>query len=160
MADIQPGDVVVDPMCGGASIGIEVCNILPFCLRVSVHMYDCVHKINDLCTSSHLHCVSMQPCLVQPIQSWYSIMWVQWHGYTIIHVHVCVHEYVYVYVYVREKERALLEGEGGRSRAKERESDQFLPFTCRVRWLGQCLIIWMGTSISWPVLELRRIRPL
>ena len=24
MADIQPGDVVVDPMCGGGSIGIEV----------------------------------------------------------------------------------------------------------------------------------------
>jgi hypothetical protein len=54
MADIQPGDVVVDPMCGGASIGIEVCNVLPFCLRVSVHMYDCMHKINDLCTSNHL----------------------------------------------------------------------------------------------------------
>ena len=30
MADIQPGDVVVDPMCGGGSIGIEVCKVVFF----------------------------------------------------------------------------------------------------------------------------------
>ena len=28
MADIQPEDVIVDPMCGGGCIGIEVCKIV------------------------------------------------------------------------------------------------------------------------------------
>ena len=28
MADIQSGDVVVDPLCGGGSIGIEVCDMM------------------------------------------------------------------------------------------------------------------------------------
>lgn len=54
MADIKPGDVVVDPMCGGGSIGIEVCKVV-FSLCVSVHVYNCLHQINDLCSRvSHL----------------------------------------------------------------------------------------------------------
>lgn len=32
MANIQPGDVVVDPMCGGGSIGIEVCKVVFACV--------------------------------------------------------------------------------------------------------------------------------
>lgn len=36
MADIQCGDVVVDPMCGGGSIGIEVS--VRLCVRRSVYV--------------------------------------------------------------------------------------------------------------------------
>ena len=48
MADIQPGDVVVDPMCGGGSIGIEVCKVVCVCVCVCVfcvylHVSVCMH---------------------------------------------------------------------------------------------------------------------
>lgn len=38
MAEIQPGDMVVDPMCGGGSIGIEVCKVVFICLYVSARV--------------------------------------------------------------------------------------------------------------------------
>ena len=39
MAAIKPGDVVVDPLCGGGSIPIEV-SIIP---GLELGHYDCMH---------------------------------------------------------------------------------------------------------------------
>ena len=46
MADIQSGDVVVDPMCGGGSIGIEVCVL---CATVCVCVCVCVRAYEYKC---------------------------------------------------------------------------------------------------------------
>ena len=46
MADIRSGDVVVDPMCGGGSIGIEVRCVL--CVFVCVCACVCVFVL--VCT--------------------------------------------------------------------------------------------------------------
>ena len=50
MADIRSGDVVVDPMCGGGSIGIEVrcvhlcvCVCMCVCVCVSLYWYAHTH---------------------------------------------------------------------------------------------------------------------
>ena len=58
MADIKPGDVVVDPMCGGGSIGIEVCKVVFACVYLYIFTHYCVHQINDLCSRvSHSWCI-------------------------------------------------------------------------------------------------------
>ena len=49
MADIRSGDVVVDPMCGGGSIGIEV-RCVHLCVRVHVCVCVCVCIFVLVCT--------------------------------------------------------------------------------------------------------------